>query len=230
MHWALRAQSIIAFGLTWIAIVLVKTKNSKHNIQFKLFDFGVIKTAPFWLLIFSSSRVYLGMSSFYTLANFTTSLGYTEREGSYVSATIQIGSCVGRPLMGLLSDKYGGATVASVGYFIAGILLSNVDSCKKSCYRDHICSYNGGNNGCYLRNDCTSSGQVVWDSENECCLFPDMGFMGVAGLFSPVIGVKLTKAVVWGIDPTRYVNCSILQGVFIVCSNFIDNTRLRQCS
>ena len=28
---------------------------------------------------------------------------------------------VGRPLMGLLSDKYGGATVASVGYFIAGI-------------------------------------------------------------------------------------------------------------
>ena len=66
VHWALRAQSIIAFGLTWIAIVLVKTKNSKHNIQFKLFDFGVIKTAPFWLLIFSSSRVYLGMSSFYT--------------------------------------------------------------------------------------------------------------------------------------------------------------------
>ena len=44
-------------------------------------------------------------------------------------------------------------------------------------------------------------------------------FMGVAGLFSPVIGVKLTKGSGVGIDPTRYVNCSIFTGVcFIVCS------------
>ena len=46
-----------------------------------------------------------------------------------------------------------------------------------------------------------------------------MEFYGVAGLFSPVIGVKLTKGSGVGIDPTRYVNCSIFTGVcFIVCS------------
>lgn len=221
VHWALRAQSIIAFGLTWIAIVLIKTKNSKHNIQFKLFDFGVIKTAPFWLLIFFIITCIFGyVIVLYTLANFTTSLGYTEREGSYVSATIQIGSCVGRPLMGLLSDKYGGATVASVGYFIAGIFcLAMWIPARNLATVIIFALIMGAIMGAIYGMIAPVVARLFGILKMNVVFSQIWSFMGVAGLFSPVIGVKLTKGSGVGIDPTRYVNCSIFTGVcFIVCS------------
>lgn len=43
--------------------------------------------------------------------------------------------------------------------------------------------------------------------------------MAISGLFSPVIGVALTKGEAVGVDPTRYVYCSVFTGVsFIVCA------------
>lgn len=57
----------------------------------------------------------------YTLANFTTSLGYSGEEGSYVSAMVQVGSAVGRPAVGYIADKYGGVTVSVVVYYVVGI-------------------------------------------------------------------------------------------------------------
>ncbi|CUM50843.1 unnamed protein product [Debaryomyces tyrocola] len=62
----------------------------------------------------------------FTLQKFTTSFGYNahnaHHQGSIVTAMVQVGFCIGRPLAGLLADYYGPATVTFIAYYISSIL------------------------------------------------------------------------------------------------------------
>ncbi|KAI5951380.1 hypothetical protein KGF54_004454 [Candida jiufengensis] len=122
VHWALRAQAIIGFGLTWIAICLIRSKASSHNLEFKLFEVSVLKNAGFYLIVFFVLTCIFGyVILLYTLANWVQTLGYSAYQASIVSAMVQVGSLFGRPIIGLISDRFGGTTVASIAYIIAGI-------------------------------------------------------------------------------------------------------------
>ncbi|KAL6453404.1 MCH2 Probable transporter MCH2 [Candida maltosa Xu316] len=219
--WALRAQSIIAFGLIWIAIILAKSKADTHNIQFKFFDVNIVKTAPFWMLIFFVITCIFGyVILLYTLSNFTTSLGYTERQGSYASALVQVGSCVGRPIVGLISDRFGGATVACVGYYIVGIFcLAMWIPARNLATVLVFAVIQGSLMGAIYGMSAPLMARLFGIKKMNIVFAQAWTIMGVAGIWSPVIGVKLTSGSGAGLDPTRYVNCAIFTGVcFMACA------------
>ncbi|QID87843.1 Putative monocarboxylate permease mch2 [Saccharomyces pastorianus] len=50
------------------------------------------------------------------------SLGYTSKQGSYVSCMVSVGSLVGRPIAGYIADKYGPLTVGMILHLVMAIL------------------------------------------------------------------------------------------------------------
>ncbi|CUM50844.1 unnamed protein product [Debaryomyces tyrocola] len=49
-HWELRAQAIIASGVTTLAVILIRTRSKNHKIQFVIVDKDCLKCTGFWFL------------------------------------------------------------------------------------------------------------------------------------------------------------------------------------
>jgi len=221
VHWALRAQSIIGFGLTWIAIFAAKSKASKHNIEFKFIDSTVFRSAGFYLVLFFVLTCIFGyVIVLYTLANFTQSLGYSEHQGAIVSAMVQVGSFFGRPVIGYLSDKLGAASVATVAYYIVGIFcLAMWIPARNYATVVVFALIEGGLMGSIYAIIAPLMAQMFGIRKMNIVFGKVWCIMGVAGVFSPVIGVKLVRGSGANVDPTSYRNCSIFTGVmFVACA------------
>ncbi|RCK56358.1 putative transporter MCH2 [Candida viswanathii] len=221
VHWALRVQSIMEFGMLWIAILLVKSKAKQHSIQFKLVDPRIFMTAPFWLLCFFMITCMFGyVIVLYTLANFTTSLGYSERQGSYVTAMVQVGSTIGRPAIGYIADRFGGVTVSVVAYYIVGIFcLAMWIPARNLATVIIFALISGSLMGSVYGMIAPAIARSFGLLKMNVVVSKIFIVMAISGLFSPVIGVALTKGEAVGVDPTRYVYCSVFTGVsFIACA------------
>ncbi|RCK60420.1 putative transporter MCH2 [Candida viswanathii] len=222
VHWALRTQGIMEFGMVWIAIALVRSKAKQHSIEFKLVDHKVLRTAPFWLLSFFIVTCMFGyVIVLYTLANFTTSLGYSGKEGSYVAAMVQVGSAVGRPTVGYISDRFGGITVAAAGYYIVGIFCLAMWIPARNLATIIIFGLiSGSMMGAVYGMIAPAISRSFGLLKMNVVASKVYILLGVSGLFSPVIGVALIKGEAVGVDPTRYVYCSVFTGVsFVVCAS-----------
>ena len=221
VHWALRVQSIMEFGMVWISILLVKSKAKQHSIQFNLFDIKVMKTAPFWLLCFFMTTCMFGyVIVLYTLANFTTSLGYSGKQGSYVSAMVQVGSAIGRPAVGYISDKYGGVTVSAFAYYLVGIFsLAMWIPARNLATVIVFAIISGSMMGSVYGMISPAIARAFGIQKMNVVASKINILLGMSALFSPVIGMSLTKGKAVGVDPSRYVYCSVFTGIsFIVCA------------
>lgn len=120
VFWALRVQSIICFSLLWVSIALLRTR---VKVKYSMFDMRIAKSAGFYMVIFFYVFCMFGyVVVLYDMASVTTSMGYSAYQGSISSAMVQVGSVVGRPIVGVFSDRYGAVAVTSVVYLICGIL------------------------------------------------------------------------------------------------------------
>ncbi|KAI3405876.2 hypothetical protein KGF56_001484 [Candida oxycetoniae] len=224
VFWALRVQSIIGFGLTWIAIFLTKSKASSHGIQFHLFDFSVLKMAAFWLtMLFIITCIFGYVIVLYTLANFTTSLGYSERQGSIVSAMVQVGSLFGRPVIGALSDRYGAATVGFIAYYIVGIFcLAMWIPARNYATVIIFALIEGALMGTIYAIIAPLLARIFGIKKMNVVFGQLWSIMGVAGTFSPVIGVKLIQGSGTTVNPGSYRDCSIFTGImFFACATLL---------
>lgn len=221
VFWALRVQSIIGFGLTWIAISLIRSRSKAHKIQFTAFDSAVVSSAAFWILSFFVITCMFGyVIVLYTLAQFTTSMGYSEYQGSIVSAMVQLGSCCGRPIIGLLADKFGGATVSVVAYTVVGTLcLAMWVPARNYATIVAFAIIQGALMGSIYGMIAGVVARTFGLRKMNVAFSMIWTIMGAAGLFSPVIGIKLTKGNGAILDPGLYINCSIFAGVsFLACA------------
>ncbi|KAK6462318.1 monocarboxylate transporter [Scheffersomyces coipomensis] len=215
VFWALRIQSIIGFILVWIAIILIRTKDKKINIQFTAFDKDIVQTAGFWIFaLFVITCMFGYVVVLYTLAEFTTALGYSEYQGSIVSAMVQLGSALGRPCVGLLADKFGGVTVATGAYTIVGILcLAMCIPARTFGTAIAFALFTGALMGSIYGMLAPAVARTFGFKKMNVTFSMIWMIMGVAGLFSPVIGIKLKRGEGGFVDPTQYVDCSIFAGV-----------------
>ncbi|CUM63971.1 uncharacterized protein PRCAT00001559001 [Priceomyces carsonii] len=221
VFWALRCQSIIGFGVAWIAILMIRTRTKQHHIEFSVWDSQCVSCGGFWLLAFYLITCMFGyVILLYTLANFTTSLGYSEYQGSIVSAMVQVGSVLGRPIVGLASDKLGPCTVASSCYYIVAIFcLAMWIPARNYATVIIFALIEGSLMGTVYGTLAPIVAHLVGMPKLNVTFCMLWLFVGAAGVFSPVIGVKLTAGAGNEIDPTRYRNCSIFAGVaFFACA------------
>ncbi|KAI5951379.1 hypothetical protein KGF54_004453 [Candida jiufengensis] len=218
VHWALRAQAIIGFGITWIAIFLIRSKAAKHKIEFKLVEFSVFKYASFYLISFFIITSILGyVIVLYTLANWTQTLGYSAYQGSIVSAMVQLGNLIGRPTVGVIADRYGATTVASIAYVLSGIF----------CLAMWIPSRNYASAIIFAFIEGSIIGSIYpvivpiitrsFGLPKTNIIFAQLFIlMGIS-----IIGVKLIKGIAAQVDPSSYQNCAIFSGImFFAAAGF----------
>ncbi|KAI5960120.1 uncharacterized protein KGF55_004843 [Candida pseudojiufengensis] len=220
VHWALRAQAIIGFGITWIAILLVRSKASTHKLEFNLFEFSVFKFAGvYYIICFVLCCIFGYVILLYTLANWVQTLGYSSYQASIVSAMVQVGSLFGRPCVGLLSDKFGGATVASIAYIVAGIFcLAMWIPARNYATAVIFALIEGALMGSVYAVIAPVIARTFGLAKMNVVFAQVWVLMGTAGIFSPVIGAKLVKGSAASIDPTAYQNCAIFAGIMYLAA------------
>lgn len=222
VFWALRCQSIIGFGLVWIAILLIKDKH-KHtgHIQFTFIDKQVLRTFGFYVMAFFIITCMFGyVVVLYTLVNFTTSLGYSEHQGSIVSAMIQLGSVVGRPLIGMVADRIGPITMLTIVYLISAIFTLAMWIPARNWATMLIYGLIMGSIMGSIYGACAPMvARIVGLKKLNVAFCMLWVCLGASGLASPVIGVGLVTGSSEITSPTQYLHCTIFAGVsFFACS------------
>ncbi|CAK7893762.1 probable transporter Mch2p [[Candida] anglica] len=219
VHWALRAQGIISAVLVLFAILLVKSKSLKNKVEFTLIDLQVVSCAAFWLLMFYLITCMFGfVIVLYSLADFTTSLGYTNNQGSIVAAMVQVGFCIGRPLTGVLADYAGPYTVTTVAYFVSAIITLGMWIPTKN-YATAIALglLEGVFMGTVFPTCAAMVSRLVGMAKLNISFCMLWIFVGLSALFSQLIASALTS----GTGTTRYKHTAIFAGVsFLVSAIF----------
>lgn len=218
VHWALRAQLIMCFGMCWVSIALVRTR---MKVSFTLFDAQVLRSVGFWLLV-----LYLVFCMFgyvvvlYDMANFTTSLGYSAYQGSIASAMVQVGSVLGRPLVGRLSDRFGVISVTAAAYSLCAVFVFAMwIPAKNFATIVAFCVIIGSMMGSVFATMPPILSKLFGLQRVGVALSMSWVFLGLAGIASPVIGLSLKEGNAGYVGLGQYLHCSIFSGVsFALCA------------
>lgn len=216
VFWALRAQSIICFGLIWISICLLKTR---MDLKFTIYDSGTLQSAGFWIFSFYLVFCMFGyVVVLYDMANFTTSLGYTAYQGSIASAMVQVGSVFGRPIVGQLSDKLGVVNVAFLAYSLCSVfVLAMWIPARNYATVIVFCLIIGSIMGSVFATTAPILSRLVGLRKVGVALCMSWVFLGMAGIASPVIGLSLKTGNHGYVDASQYLHCSVFAGVSFAC-------------
>ena len=123
LHWTFRILAILTFTGNLIASNLLRDRNKAVGSRYKAFQISMFKRPEFLL--------YLGWATFsvlsyvillFSMADFSLSLGLSAHQASIVSAILNLGQCLGRPLVGLSSDRSGRINISCALSFLAGVL------------------------------------------------------------------------------------------------------------
>ncbi|KAF9890389.1 hypothetical protein FE257_006057 [Aspergillus nanangensis] len=121
-RWALRILGILSFVVNLVCGMLLRERrvSSKPRVPFKP---ALLKRAPFLLFLAWGFFSILGyVSLLFSLASFAQAVGLGSNDGSLASALLNLGQAIGRPLVGILSDRFGRVKVAGLASALCGIL------------------------------------------------------------------------------------------------------------
>lgn len=214
VEWALRAQAIINFGLLTLATILYKQKDQQNTAHSAIIDVELLTSPGTYLAI--SYFVCSGLGyvvCLYCMSDFTKSLGYSSNQATIAAAMVQIGALVGRPVVGILCDRFGAITIALCCYTLSGILaLAMWIPARNYATVIVLCLVLGAIIGTQFSSFAAVVLNVVgFHMEKAPNMFSIIFCpFGVACIFSPIIGFALTKEEV---SPIQFRDCSIFCGV-----------------
>ncbi|KAK5302761.1 hypothetical protein LTR99_005718 [Exophiala xenobiotica] len=114
LAWSLRITGIISLGALLVASVLIRDRNTAVRPRIKIFDGHLLRQYRVWLLMGYSFFNILGyIVTIYSLSAFAISIGLTQSQGGIVTTILNLGTAVGRPFVGILSDRFGRMTVVA---------------------------------------------------------------------------------------------------------------------
>ena len=122
VEWALRILGILACVVNCTCALLVKDRNKAIGSVQLAFDYTLFKRPAFLLLLgwgFFSMMGYIVL--LFSLPNYATSIGLSAQQGSIVGAVLNLGQGLGRPLVGIFSDKAGRINLAGLCTFVCGL-------------------------------------------------------------------------------------------------------------
>lgn len=132
-RWALRVVAFIAFVCGIPALFLKpRTKAPKPAISFSvakhhlglIFDSRVLRLWPLNVLAVWFCLTLLGyIVMLFSLSSYAISVGLTTKQASNITAILNVGQSIGRPLIGLTSDIFGRSNSAAALCLLISILL-----------------------------------------------------------------------------------------------------------
>lgn len=122
LAWAFRILGIIACGVNLVCANLLRDRNKLVGSRLTAFHFPLLRRPEFLLFLGWGVFSMLGyVALLFSVANFALSVGLTSHQGSIVSALLNLGQALGRPPVGMFSDRLGRINIATLLTFLCGL-------------------------------------------------------------------------------------------------------------
>ncbi|KAM0799815.1 MFS transporter, MCP family, solute carrier family 16, member 6 [Usnea florida] len=123
LAWSLRITGIIAGTMNVIAALMIRNRNKIIKPPQRGFDTKLLRRYDVLLLLSWSFISMLGyITILFSLSDFARSIGLSASKAAAVSAFLNLGTAIGRPLVGVASDYFGRMETAGVLTLICGIM------------------------------------------------------------------------------------------------------------
>ena len=123
LAWSLRITGIITFVMNFTAVVLIRDRNKIIQPAQRPFDTKLLSRPDVWILLLWAFISMLGYTTLlYSLPDFALSIGLSRTRATDTITYLNLGTALGRPLIGSLSDRYGRIKVPAFLTLACGIL------------------------------------------------------------------------------------------------------------
>lgn len=121
LSWAFRILGILACCVNLVCANLLRDRNKLVGSRLTAFHFPLLRRPEFLLFLGWGIFNMLGyVALLFSLANFALSVGLSPHQGSIVSALLNLGQALGRPPVGMFSDRLGRINIATLLTFLCG--------------------------------------------------------------------------------------------------------------
>lgn len=122
LSWSLRIIGIVSGSMIVVATLLIRHRN--HHIQptQRGFDTRLLRQYEVLLLLAWAFISMLGyITLLFSLSDFAISIGLSNTQSANISGFLNLGTALGRPFIGVLSDRYGRIEIAGCLTFVCSI-------------------------------------------------------------------------------------------------------------
>lgn len=122
LPWAFRILGIVSCVVNLTASNIIKDRNKQVGAKNKSFDFDLLKRPEFWLVqAWSWFSMFGYVTVLFSLPAYARQIGLTAQQGSIIGAIFNLGQMMGRPFIGLASDRWGRINLAAICTATCGI-------------------------------------------------------------------------------------------------------------
>ena len=119
LAWAYRITGICAFAANATAALLIRDRNKFVKPPQLGFDLKLLRRYDVWILLAWGFIMMFGyMTILYSISDWGRSIGLSATKASSLTAILNAGTAIGRPIIGIASDKYGRLQVAGIITFL----------------------------------------------------------------------------------------------------------------
>lgn len=123
LPWAFRVLAIVSFVVNMIGAFLIREPNSHPGVKPVAFDWHLLRRLDFLLVTgWAALSIMMFIITVFSISDYARSVGLTANRAALATALINLGQAIGRPSVGLISDKFGRIRIATLFTFISGLL------------------------------------------------------------------------------------------------------------
>ena len=123
LAWSLRITGIVVGIMNLVAAVTIRNRNKTIKPPQRGFDLKLLRRYDVLLLLGWAFISMLGyITLLYSLSDFARSIGLDANQASAITAFLNLGTAIGRPMIGVVSDRYGRMEVAGFITFFCGVI------------------------------------------------------------------------------------------------------------
>ncbi|CAG8367748.1 unnamed protein product [Penicillium salamii] len=139
LGWAFRILGIISCVVNLVCCNLLRDRNKAVGSRFTAFHLPLLRRPEFLLFLGWGVFSMLGyVALLFSVANFALSVGLSSHQGSIVSALLNLGQGLGRPCVGMFSDRLGRINIATLLTFLCGlfclVIWTSADNMSVVCF------------------------------------------------------------------------------------------------
>ena len=123
LGWTLRITSFAVFIMNSVATMLIRNRNNYVHPTQRVFDVKLLQIYEVRLLLLWSFVSMFGyIALMFSLPEFGKSIGLSDSKAATQAAFLNLGAAIGRPIIGLSSDRFGKVKVAGLLTFVCGVI------------------------------------------------------------------------------------------------------------
>lgn len=122
LEWTLRTTGLMTLIANAIAVLIIRHRNHIIMPSQQAFDLSLLRRVDVLLLLSWSFLSMLGyVVLLFSLPDFATSIGLTQQQATNIAGFLNMGTAVGRPIIGILSDRFSRISTAAVITLVCGL-------------------------------------------------------------------------------------------------------------